>query len=286
MAKIHHLNCASMCPYNAKLLSDNGGWTEKAHLVAHVLAIESNDGIVLVDTGLGTADVANPNRIGPFFKYMVRPENRVEETAIERLRALGFEPADVRHIVVTHLDADHAGGLGDFPAAKVHVFRTEMEAALDPGLREKLRYIHAQWAHGPKWVPYETGGDQWFGFDSVRAIEGLDVEIAIVPLPGHTRGHSAIAVRKDEADGGGWLMHCGDAYFHHAELLTPPQPPIGIKAFQLLVEIDHAKRVANQDRLRELASGPGAAGGEVSMFCAHDPVELGRHADSHPHPHP
>ena len=261
MAKIHHLNCASMCPYNAKLLSDNGGWTETAHLVAHVLAIESNDGIVLVDTGLGTADVANPNRTGPFFKYLVRPESRVEETAIERLRALGFQPADVRHIVLTHLDADHAGGLGDFPAAKVHVFRTEMDAALDPALREKLRYIHAQWAHGPKWVAYEIGGDQWFGFDSVRAIEGLDVEIAIVPLSGHTRGHSAIAVRRDEADGGGWLMHCGDAYFHHAELLTPPQPPIGIKAFQLLAEIVERARRAEPATGELLVAGAAAGGG-------------------------
>ncbi len=216
MAKIHHLNCASMCPYNAKLLSDNGGWAEPAHLVAHVLAIESNDGIVLVDTGLGAADCANPARTGPFFKYVVRPEYRVEETAIERIRALGFEPADVRHIVLTHCDVDHAGGIGDFPAAKVHVFKSEMDAALNPGMREKLRYIPSQWAHGPEWVPYETGGDKWFGFDSVRAIEGLDVEIAIVPLVGHTRGHSAIAVRRDEADGGGWL---------HAlrRLLLPPR---------------------------------------------------------------
>ena len=199
MAKIHHLNCASMCPYNAKLLAGEGGWTEHAHLVAHVLLIESNDGLVLVDTGLGTADAADPDRLGPFFKYLVRPEHNLEETAIERVRALGFDPADVRHILVTHLDGDHAGGLGDFPAAKVHVFKTEQQAALDPGMREKLRYIHAQWAHGPKWVTYETDGDDWYGFESVRAIEGLDVEIAIVPLVGHTRGHSAIAVKATPA---------------------------------------------------------------------------------------
>ncbi len=55
----------------------------------------------------------------------------------------------------------------------------------------------------------------------MRAIEGLDVEIAIVPLVGHTRGHSAIAVR----DGEGWLMHCGDTYFHRGEMQTPPHAP-------------------------------------------------------------
>jgi glyoxylase-like metal-dependent hydrolase (beta-lactamase superfamily II) len=272
MAKIHHLNCATMCPHGAKLLTGEGGLTDTATLVAHVLAIESNDGIVLVDTGLGTADCANPNRTGAFFKQIVRPIYDVQETALERLKTLGFSPADVRHIVVTHLDVDHAGGLGDFPGAQVHVFKTEMQAALEPGIREKLRYIHDQWAHGPKWVPYETEGDTWQGFDSVRAIEGLDVEVAIVPLTGHSRGHSAIAVR----DGDGWLLHCGDGYFHRGELQTPPQAPPGIKFFQAVVELDHGKRVANQQRLRQLASTPEAQSGKIKIFCSHDHVEFDR----------
>ena len=72
MAKIHHLNCATMCPYNARLMEGEGGWTEPAHLVAHVLVIESDDGLVLVDTGLGTADVANPQRTGALFRHLVR----------------------------------------------------------------------------------------------------------------------------------------------------------------------------------------------------------------------
>lgn len=269
MAKIHHLNCATLCPYGAGPLTGEGGLTEKAEMVAHVLAIESDDGLVLVDTGLGTADVGDPVRTGPFFRHVVRPRYLVEETAVERLRELGFQPADVRHIVLTHLDVDHAGGLGDFPLARVHVFRTEMEAALNPGLREKLRYIQAQWAHGPEWVPYETEGDSWFGFDSVRAIEGLDVEVAIVPLTGHTRGHSAIAVRR----GDGWLLHCGDGYFQRGEITTPPSGPKGIEVFETVVELDRKARRSNQERLRELAR---EHGGEIEIFCAHDRHELER----------
>ncbi|HKJ36223.1 MAG TPA: MBL fold metallo-hydrolase [Solirubrobacterales bacterium] len=269
MAKVHHLNCATMCPYSARLLAGEGGWREPAKLICHVLAIESNDGIVLVDTGLGTADCSNPARTGGLFRVSTRPRFAVEETAIERLRGLGFAPADVRHIVLTHLDVDHAGGLGDFPDAQVHVFRTEMQAALNPGVREKLRYVSEQWAHGPAWVPYETAGDSWFGFESVRAIEGLDVEVAIVPIAGHTRGHSAVAVRS----GDGWLLHCGDGYFHRAEMEQPPEPPPGIKLFQSVVDLDRKQRLANQDRLRRLNSEHGS---EIEIFCAHDPLELER----------
>lgn len=261
-----------MCPYSARLMAGEGGWTDAAEIVAHVVVIESSDGLVLVDTGLGVADVSNPARTGGFFRHLVRPRYRVEETAIERLRALGFEPADVRHILLTHCDVDHAGGLPDFPGAQVHLFRAELEAALDPGLRERLRYVPEQWAHGPDWVTYETGGDRWFGFDSVRAIEGIDVEVAIVPLLGHTRGHSAIAVR----DGDRWLMHCGDAFFHHGEIATPPAGPPGLRVFQAMTEIDGKSRRHNQERLRELAR---AHGDEVEVFCAHDPHDLERLRD-------
>jgi glyoxylase-like metal-dependent hydrolase (beta-lactamase superfamily II) len=36
-----------------------------------------------------------------------------------QVQRLGFDPRDVRHIVLTHLDFDHAGGLDDFPHATV-----------------------------------------------------------------------------------------------------------------------------------------------------------------------
>lgn len=265
--KIHHLNCATMCPYNARLLMGEGGWTETAELCAHVLLIESSDGLVLVDTGIGSADCADPGRLGPVFKHVIRPRYELAETAVEQVKALGFDPADVRHILVTHLDADHAGGLGDFPAATVHVFADELRASQRPDPRERLRYLKAQWAHGPDWRPYPDAGDSWFGFQSVRAIEGLDVEIAIVPLAGHTRGHSAIAVDRGDR----WLLHCGDAYFNRGTLQTPPAVPVGIKAFELMVELQHRKRLSNQERLRQLQR---SHGDEISIFCAHDPSEL------------
>jgi glyoxylase-like metal-dependent hydrolase (beta-lactamase superfamily II) len=270
--KIHHLSCGTMCPYGKRLINGQGGLLEAAHMCCHCLLIESDDGLVLVDTGLGSADVRNPAQLGLAFTAIVRPRLAIEETALHQVQALGFKPADVRHIVVTHLDLDHAGGLADFPDAQVHVFKPEHHAAMERStVGEKRRYRPAQFAHRPQWVLHEIAGERWQGFDSIRALPGSRDEILLVPLIGHTRGHCGVAVNS----GAAWLLHCGDAYFYRDEV-NPQHPHCtpGLRLFQNLVQIDGRQRRANQARLLELAR---TQGGEVELFCAHDPVELARY---------
>ena len=63
----------------------------------------------------------------------------IEETAIYQVEKLGFSRNDVRHIILTHLHNDHAGGLRDFPHAKVHVHKLEYEAIQSPkGFKERF----------------------------------------------------------------------------------------------------------------------------------------------------
>src|SRR5688500_9752598 len=137
MAKVHHLNCGTMCPRGSKFVTGRGGWLEDGTMVCHCLLIESGEGLILVDTGVGTVDVENPKGITPVRRGIVRPRLAREETAVAQVEALGFSPGDVRQIVVTHLDFDHASGLPDFPEAEVHVFAAEHDAILAPSLRER-----------------------------------------------------------------------------------------------------------------------------------------------------
>jgi glyoxylase-like metal-dependent hydrolase (beta-lactamase superfamily II) len=266
--RIHHLNCGSFCPHGRRLINGEGGLLERASIVCHCLLIEAGDGLVLVDTGFGMEDARNPRQLGVLFGAMMRPRPEVGTTALKQLEALGFEAGDVKHIVTTHLDLDHAGGLPDFPQAEVHLFAPELQAALHPKLDERLRYIGgAHWKHSPRWVEHGAGGDDWFGFGSVRILPNLDTEVLLVPLLGHSRGHTGVAVKTGE----GWLLHCGDAYFNHGEVATPPSCPPVLRFFQNLTVSDGKARKANQERLRELAR---AHGDEVKLFCAHDPREL------------
>ena len=266
--RVHHINCGTSCPRGARLLNGEGGFFEPARMVCHCLLIEADDGLVLVDTGYGIEDARNPRQLGPSAK-LTRARPSIEEAALTQVEGLGFAAGDVRHIVITHLDPDHSGGLPDFPDAEVHVFEPELRAAMNPGFRERPRYLAPHWRHGPNWVEHAVDGDEWKGFESVRVLPHLDADVLLVPLPGHTAGQTGVAI--DEGDG--WLLHCADAYFHHDQLAASPSCPPGLRLFQTMTAVDNGRRRANGERLRELAA---AEGDSVRMICSHDPHELDR----------
>lgn len=268
--RVHHLNCASFCPLGGRLIDGSGRVLREAQLVTHTLLIETDAGLVLVDSGLGLQDLTHPQeRLGDLYRGILRPRLDPAETAARQVEWLGFRREDVRHVVLTHLDADHAGGLPDFPGATVHVHGAELYAAtIRATALERKRYRPVHWAHGPRWRTYDLHGERWFGFEAVRQLEGLPPEILLVPLPGHTRGHCGVAVQDER----GWLLHAGDAYFfhgqvHEAQVRCPP----ALRLFERVMQVDPVARAHNLRRLRALVR---AHAGEIRVFSAHDAREL------------
>jgi glyoxylase-like metal-dependent hydrolase (beta-lactamase superfamily II) len=267
--RIHHLNCGCMCPVGGRLW-DGVSRGPTAQLVCHCLLVETDaSGLVLVDTGFGSRDVEDPyGRLSPLFIHMNRIRLEHRYTALAEVTARGFSPRDVRHIVLTHLDFDHAGGLEDFPEATVHVLQPEAEAAEHrDGFIRRRRYRPEQWDEVGHWSFYDRGGERWFGFDAVRGLAGLPPEILMIPLPGHSAGHAGVAI--DTPDG--WLLNAGDAYFYRREMDAEPTCTPGLAAYQRLMEEDRPTRLYNQERLRALANSRRS---NVRIFCSHDPVEL------------
>jgi glyoxylase-like metal-dependent hydrolase (beta-lactamase superfamily II) len=237
-----------------------------APMVCHVLLIETDDGLVLVDSGYGTRDCDDPRRIGPT-RRMVRPILSHDETVAHQLDRLGFARDDVRHIIITHLDMDHAGGMSDFPAARVHVTAAEALGAIRaPSRQEKIRYRSAQWAHKPNIVEHDPRGEKWRGFAAAKQLDEISPGIALVSLPGHTRGHACVAVDA----GHRWVLHAGDAFYHHGTLDRTPVPR-ALAAMESLFAFDRKRVLDNHARLVELYQSQDP---DLLIVCAHDPTLL------------
>ena len=100
MTNIHHINCGSL------QVSPN----TKAS--CHCLLLEDKDGLALVDTGIGLLDVQQPlERIGQPLIDMAGFQFHEEDTAVRQVEKRGFRTTDVTHVVLSHCDPDHVGGL-------------------------------------------------------------------------------------------------------------------------------------------------------------------------------
>lgn len=193
---VYHLNCGTLHPYYPRFTA-----------VIYCLLLELEEGLILIDTGIGQEDYLDPSPKMRLFKMMVGVSGDVDEAAARQIEAMGYTPHDVKDIVLTHLHLDHAGGLPDFPCARVHIYGKEYEAGMNRLGLMSWAYDARHWAHGPDWVIHDRPEEDWFGFPSLRIWEDREPEIRLIPLPGHTRGHCAVAIQDED----GWLLHCGDA---------------------------------------------------------------------------
>jgi glyoxylase-like metal-dependent hydrolase (beta-lactamase superfamily II) len=205
--RVHALNCGFLQPRLEGIRHRLSPWWPPEGVPCRCWLIETQSGLILVDTGIGLIDVAIPwRRLGPRWLALFETPKNPDATAVRQIRKLGFAISDVRHVIVTHLHSEHTGGLADFPDASVHLHSQAIEI-VKSNARTSWRYRPQHWAHSPHWEPWHDGDISWFGMRGVQRIVGLREEILLVPLPGHDLGHAGVAVRTER----GWWLHTGDA---------------------------------------------------------------------------
>lgn len=236
------------------------------------MRLGTSAGLVLVGTGYGLREVRDPkSRLSGIFLWLMDPDLREEMTAERQVRRLGFDSLDVRHIVLTHLDFDHAGGLDDFPNATVHMLAVERDdAAAQCSWLDRQRY------RPPKWSTRRVA-HLWHRRG--RALAWLRLRARSAgPAAGDPAGAAArahawprgVTVQSES----GWLLQAGDAYFHYREMdAQAPWCTPGLRACQVMLAKDRRARLGNQARLRALAH---EQAGTVLVCCSHDNTEFKR----------
>src|SRR5258706_215641 len=110
------------------------------------------------------------------------------------LRSAGYTPEEVDLVLVTHLHSDHVGGLTTqdgkrvFPNAEVYVAKAESDFWLSPEIAAKAPKDAQPFFQSAQAIaaPYIKAG-KWHTFNgSEPIIDGME----LVPLPGHTPGHT------------------------------------------------------------------------------------------------
>lgn len=149
-------------------------------------------GNVVVDGGIpaicATDAAGHWGATAQFFVPHVAPG----EDCRSQMQAAGFDPADVKIVLLSHLHLDHTGAIGQFPGARHVVQRREIEYALAPDWFCAGGFIRADFDRPDlDWLLLE---DAWGDFYDLYG----DGAITCIRTPGHTLGHQSFLVRSDE----------------------------------------------------------------------------------------
>ena len=69
--QIHHLSCGTMCPFGGRLWDGHSPVLGPAEIVCHCLLVETEIGLVLVDTGFGRVTWRNRDGSARFFELPI-----------------------------------------------------------------------------------------------------------------------------------------------------------------------------------------------------------------------
>lgn len=171
------------------------------------LLIESDAGLILVDTG-------NGDKLSPKERSRYGFDGRTDRLVGE-LAQVGYRPEDVNIVILTHFHADHAGGatrwdtpnhtpgtvIPTFPNARYIGQRIDLAEASFPNERTQATF------HAHNWLPLIEREQLEIVDGPQQVATGVRTDIA----PGHTAALQMVWVESEGDNGEESLLFLGDA---------------------------------------------------------------------------
>jgi glyoxylase-like metal-dependent hydrolase (beta-lactamase superfamily II) len=217
----------------------------------YVWAIAGRNSTVLVDTGSAAGTMTARGH-----DHLRSPAAAVAELGLP----------DVTDVITTHLHWDHAGNIGDFPDARLHVQGAEMAHATGPSMCSGFLRRPYDAEQLGEWLTALYRGRVAFHTGEDEIAPGISVHHAA----GHTPGMQVVRVHTAR----GHVVLASDA-MHYYENLTAENPfPVLVDAIDYIEALRTVVRLADsQDHIVPghdplvLSRYPAAAPGAVSLHC-------------------
>ncbi|MGJ0183920.1 N-acyl homoserine lactonase family protein [Corynebacterium glyciniphilum] len=198
---------------------------------------------VLVDCGFSTRSASTRNRA-------------VETDPVELLGRMGVAPADVDHVVLSHMHFDHIGNIDLFPNATFTMARSEFEFWTGSFSDRPCIEWQVQQDEVDAVVELERAGRMnLVASDTTEIFPGIDVAV----FPGHTPGQLVTSVASGEKT----VVLASDAV-HFYDELSEDRP------FQIFLDL--VAMYDSLERLREIEERP-----FTEVIPGHDPNVMSRY---------
>jgi len=205
--EMYLLPCGSL-ELDQSILTAGMGMGTIVRSPSYAALIATDEGWILVDTGLNPDGLMNPEFAWGARAKVVRPAISRDDDIRNRLQEVEVSPKDIKMVINTHLHWDHTGGNRFFPDCPILVQKAEYRFALYPDKHISSPYMENHFKHPLNY----------------QLIEGyLDIVagVSVVPTPGHTPGHQSVVVKLPET---GPMIIAGDAIYCNLNLEGPTPP--------------------------------------------------------------